>query len=234
MNKQTIVIMTGQRWKFYIPGILVIITAPLMKFHKDNDWLFYLTFITAMTVSWLLQSVRCPRCFKPFGFHFLRNSNFRNFIYDYYHCTRCPNCNLTIIDLRNKFRNNYDLTQLKNLIENVIRAKISLREFKFEHTSLKFSGEKYSQIYEDLEKGIQHTPSKFLSTKIDMKIWENQYEYYLALVHLRLLELEISDSEWFQLRRQLIDEYVRNPSADFETIIDQTLYSKLNLKKEKI
>jgi hypothetical protein len=85
-----------------------------------------------------------------------------------------------------------ETTKILNLIiDDAINGDINLENFYNRWPFDEENNDKfYSQMFEDLENAIEHTPFRFFSQKVNCKVWRNMNEYKTLLFYKSQIALK--------------------------------------------
>lgn len=95
---------------------------------------------------------------------------------------------------------------IATICAQVLSGSMSIEDFYRQWPEELHVSDLANHIYEDLEDGIQHFPSKIFSGIPDYKSWESSDTYRRIFIISELLKTSLSESEMMDIRRSLLTE----------------------------
>lgn len=104
--------------------------------------------------------------------------------------------------------------------EKVLRGELSLKEFCVLWPGEMAKTEFISELYDDLEDGVEHFPGHLLSGERDFETWTSSHMAQMIRIDLQLLISGLCEKDMLALRRAILDGDVKD-DIRIKKMIDQ-------------
>ena len=103
IQRNSLIVMTGQRWKLYVLyvltalalyGALSVLIPPLGELITQSREAFLgaTGVLGVVWIGWFACAVRCPACGRRIGWWYLNHTGVTNWYTDFARATECPYC----------------------------------------------------------------------------------------------------------------------------------------------